>query len=88
MYANESTTGGCVRPKGQVERLEEAIEHIERSLAELAGRLDPVTQPSEPRAMAANLKDCTAPLSRLAVLVNRLFAIPPRIADIADRIDV
>lgn len=89
MYANANatTTGGCVRPQTQVDRLEEAIEHIEKSLFGLTEKLEPVLRPSEPCALADKLKDYPALVSRLGSLVDRLYSIPGRIASIADRVD-
>lgn len=88
MYANAIQSGGCVRPQTQVDRLGEAIEHIEKALFGLAEKLDPVMRPCEPRPLAGHLKDGGPIPSRLATLVDRLFEIPPRIEDIYDRVDV
>lgn len=87
MYANAIQSANCARPQTQVDRLGEAIEHIEKALFGLTEKLDPVLRPSEACALAGEMKACPIIQSRLASLVDRLFAIPTRIAGMADRVD-
>lgn len=78
---------GTTPRRCEVERLGGALDSLEKTMEEHAGRIDPVLRPDDPRACKSEALPAPEPKSRLAMLVNRVNRIRDGMANLTERVE-